>query len=699
MAAVTPTSTGEARSQLVNVWQDRIKRARAVRKQYEPGWLLDLAFAAGQQWVAYDRRHHKVRALADLDPRYEDRELYTADRIKEYRDAILAELNADDDRQTLLAAREGAISEAAAGELNKVAGYAWDHDWNADAALRRARRYCVDTGVAAIRCRWNPARGDVTGHAPIDQYGTPVADPAALSHLVEHGQLPDGSLPKFKPVREGATDWLPYSSFHMLTPPGVVHEDDFPWEVLMIPTLVDDLKGEYGPVAANLTEDADIASTMGIPAGRQAQAGEVTTDRLRGFCWQYLCFERPTQAHPMGQVIVFASSQMVLLDAREGLDYTDEQGRPHSGIVYLHYSRRSDRFWSGSFIQGLRDPQRIINRRKTQNVEIIDRHMPKTYVGKGDLPETPAGIPGEIVEMDPNAKGPPVFFPGAGPGAWMYSDIASLDEDLSHASTMSALKLGENPQGVETYSQLVVLTELEQLKRSEIRLEHRAAVGLLEIMSLKDIERYWPQEKMIYVQGDEDQVTQQLFRKEQIPSQYMVRRATGAPLPRSQAAELKKLDAIWAAAVQAWVAVNDGQTWVEWYADSLEAGQPVDLPEAPKDSQQEMARLENLLMRQGQQPQVMDYDVMPIHLPEHRQAEDEARAAGDIAQLARIVRHVQDHIQMAQQNAAQLAQAQQQPSPLGPGAPTAPQPFTPQPREPYPNRIGAEFTSLAGGNQ
>jgi len=321
--------------------------------------------------------------------------------------------------------------------------------------------------------------------------------------------------------------------------------------------------------------------------------------------------------------------------------------------------------------------------------------MPRTYVKKGDLPETPAGVPGEIVEMDSQA-GEPVFFNGAGPGAWMYQDIASLDEDLSHASTLSALKLGENPQGVDTYSQLVVLNELEQLKRSEIRLEHRAAIGLLQIMSLKDIERYWPQEKMIAVEGDEDQLRQQLFRKDTIPSQYLIRKATGAPMPRSQAAELKKLDAIWAAAVQAWVAVNDGQTWVEWYADSLEAGQPVDLPEAPKDSQQEMARLENLLMRQGQQPPVMDYDVMPIHLPEHRQAEDEARASGDIATLARIVRHVQDHIAMAQQNAAQLAQAQQAPSPLGP-QPLQPQ--IPNPREPYPNRIGPEFTSLAGGNQ
>lgn len=698
MTALTPTSASEQRSHLVQTWETRIKRARAVRRVYESGWLLDLAFAAGQQWVAYDRKQHKVRALADMDPRYEDRELYTADRIKEYRDAILAELNADEDRQTLLAARDGFISEAAADELNKVAGYAWDHDWNADAALRRARRYCVDTGVAAIRCRWNPTRGDVTGHAPIDQQGTPIADPGALSHLVEHGQLPDGSLPRFKPVREGATDWLPYSSFHLLTPPGVVHEDDFPWEVLAIPTAIDDLKAEYGAAAANLVEDADIASTMGVPAGRQGMAGEVTMDRLRGFCWQYLCFERPTMQHPMGQVIVFATNQFVLLDARDGLDYTDEQGRPHSGIVYLHYSRRSDRFWSGSFVQGLRDPQRIINRRKTQNVEIIDRHMPRSWVKKGDLPETPAGIPGEFVEMDQNASGPPTFFPGAGPGPWMYEDITSLDDDLAHASTLSALKLGENPAGVDTYSQLVVLNELEQLKRSEIRLEHRAAVGLLEIMSLRDVERYWPDEKMIYVEGDEDQVRQQLFRKEQIPSQYMVRKATGAPLPRSQAAELKKLDAIWAAAVQAWVAVNDGQTWVEWYANSLEAGQPVDLPEAPKDSQQEMARLENLLMRQGQQPPVMDYDVMPIHLPEHRAAEDEARAAGDIGTLTRIVRHVQDHIQVAQQNAAQLAAAQQAPSPLGP-QPAAPAPLSPSPREPYPNRIGPEFTSLAAGNQ
>jgi GAF domain-containing protein len=295
----------------------------------------------------------------------------------------------------------------------------------------------------------------------------------------------------------------------------------------------------------------------------------------------------------------------------------------------------------------------------------------------------------------------------------MEADIAGLIDDMGHASTIAAIRMGENPEGVDTYSQLALLNDNETAKRARTFRDRRRQIGTLVELGVYDIRKYWPDEKQILVAGAESQIERVMFEKAQIPDFFMVSIAPGAPAPRSQGAQLKQLDAIWAAAVQAWVAVNDGNSWVEWYAESVKAGKPLDLPSAKSDTQRDLAYLENRYMAEGILPPVMDYDVLTIHLPVHREAEDQARAAGDEATVQRITLHIQQHIAQAQANAAQLqATAEGQPptAALGqPGAPGSAQPFgaangagqvqymNPRAREPYPQTIPGDFASLARG--
>jgi hypothetical protein len=91
-----------------------------------------------------------------------------------------------------------------------------------------------------------------------------------------------------------------------------------------------------------------------------------------------------------------------------------------------------------------------------------------------------------------------------------------------------------------------------------------------------------------------------------------------------------------------------------------------------------MARLENLLMQQGEAMPVMDYDLLPVHLPVHREAMDEARASGDTQTLARLDAHVKSHVRQAQENAAQAAATAGQ-APPPPGPPAAPLDTAPPP--------------------
>lgn len=679
MAVAVPTRATKGTDQIVATWRDRIVRAKEARRPFEKTWLSSMAFAAGQHWLVWDELAGQQRHISTVDPRYRNRVLYTADRINEYLQAQYGELNNDNDRPELITVQDGDSAEEIARELNLAVAHGWDNEWKAADALARARLFCLVMGHSAVRMRFNASKGQVTDHQPVGQDGQLITDPMALQMLEQHGVLPDGSLPRFETVHEGRSIMEAYTAFQLLTPPGVIHEDDFPWEVIVRPVPVEDLHDEYGAAAEGLVEDTDIASAAGLSTGQGVSGTGVTPQggsaRLREHCWLYTGFRRPCRQYPDGQTVVLASNDHRLLNVEEKLPYKNADGDPSSGIAYFHWWRLTDRFQSRALIEPLKDPQRLINERETQNAEIIARGMPKAFVKEGDLPQTPTGVPLEIIEMKSDAS-PPQFHQGIGPGAWMYEDLAHHADNLAHASTLSALRLGENPQNVDTYSQLFLLNENESRKRDPILSDHRRQRDKLVEFGVHDIREWWPETKMILVSGPEGELSRQEFKKSKMPDFYVVKQASGVSAPRSQAAEIKKVDAIWQAALASQVVAHDPDGWMRWYATSLSAGEMLELPEPQKESQEQFAAFENYLMENGEEVQPADYDLLPVHLPVHREAQDQARAAGDMELYQRLQRHIDASQAVVAANAAQLAavtpppaeamQPEQQPPPQGP---------------------------------
>jgi len=589
-----------------------------------------------------------MRHLSELDPRYKNRNLYTADRITEYMRAQLGELSIGNDRLDLEAVQDGDEAEQVAKELNSAVEYAWNHEWNAQKALRRARGYALTMGVSALRARFDPTKGPVAGRLPVGQDGQPVTDQTELGSLAQNGTLTDGSLPRYQVVNEGRTCLEPLTAFHLFTPPGIPHEDDFPWEAIGRPVPLDTVLDEFGDAAAGLTEDRDIASAAGIATGQRIAVGS-NQARLRDHVWLYTCYDRPCKRYPQGRVVVLAGNSYRLLQVTEKLDYQRPNGDWHTGIVYFHWQRLDDRFQSRAFIENLKDGQRTINEIKTTQLEILWRGLPKVFTKEGDLIHDPAGLPLENIEMRADAA-QPSFFGGIGPGLWMDAMIASCDNDLSHASTLSPLKLGANPQGVDTYAQLQLLNQNENYKRSDIITDHQQQIATLEELGVYDIRHYWPAEKQIMVAGDEGQIQEQTFRKSRIPDFFHAKVADGVALDRSEAAELSKVQAIWQAAESSGLAGDPAnrEKWVRWYAESLDAADSHKLPEQDSESQAEVAAYENFqMLNEGVVSQPSDHDLAPMHLPIHYEAIDRARVAGDAGTLERLQQHVELTIQMA----------------------------------------------------
>jgi hypothetical protein len=564
----------------------------------------------------------------------------------------LGELQSDDDRPELLLAQDGEWQEDFQKAINDAVAHGWDNEFAADDILLSARRMVIDFGVSAIRCRFDPTKGAVKQEAVPHYQGKPVLDIAKANELLQNG--PRGDV-QMKTIREGKIVWEPLTPFNLLVPPGIVHERDMPWIVVVRPQPLDQVQDEFGDAAKDLVEDGDIGSVLGIGANemRSAAGNETsggTSSRLRGHVWVFTCYEMPCGKYPKGRRIVLGSNQMELLAADEQLPYMAPDGSYRPGIAFFHWWRLNDRFWSRAFVEGLKDPQRAINRRETQKNEIIDRGMPFVLVPNGSEVAERRGVPVEVIAVDMSGAngGQPIVNGGIPPGEWFFRDIELQREHASHASTLSPLRLGENPQNVDTYSQLALLNENEQVKRQPIVKEHKQAIEQLVEDSVYDIRTYWGPDKKVLVEGEEGQVAAHVFDATKVPAFYIVRFGKGSAKPRSQAAELKKVDDIAKYSIEAGTPLP-----VDWYKQSLDAGQPQELPEQPTNDQADAAQLENELMFHGNQVEPRYYDNDELHVQIHRSAQIRADMADNVDVSQLVEQHIQAHMAQAQAQAAQ----------------------------------------------
>ena len=654
--------------------RDRIRQGRQYRRTYmEPTWQLNLAYASGKQWLGWHDSSRTLRTIQELDPRYKGRELYTADVITEYRTTALGELGSDNDLPQLLLRSDDQFAEEYQAQLNRALEYGWDHEWDGDDVLAQVDRFVVDLGTAAVRCRYDSAQGPLVADNVPHLQGLPVLDPQQAMGLMADGPNPDVTM---QPLRQGRICWEPLSCFDLIVPPGAVHERQFPWECVVRPAYLPDVQERYGDIAAQLKEDNDISTGLGLstmsPTSSSGAVYAVTdarSNRLRDHVWLFDFYERPTKASPQGRTFTFASNDLKLIDHAGSLPYQAPDGTWRSGIAYFHWWRVTGRFWSRSLVDVLRDGQRGINKRRTQINEIIDRNMPFVIVQTDSKAKRKSGLVNEIVEVDPQERAPQVV-QGTGPGQWMQADIEAMREDLVHASGINGPRRGENPQNVTTYSQLSLINELDTTKREQIYLERRRAIGRLVEDTVSDIRTYWGPAKQIALAGDE-RIEPFVFDSTKIPPFFVVKIGKGTAKPRSQAAELQKITDLWTAALNAQAAMQNPGVWVRWYKESLEAGVPLELPAEGVEDPGEKAELENHYLQQGVPMPIAYYDIHQAHLVRHRLIQDQAMFAQDMKTWQIVEQHCQLHMNAM---AVQAQQQMLQQAAMLPGPPGGPSP-------------------------
>lgn len=633
---------------LAGVWRSRIQNGLMDRKRFEPQWHINQAFAAGKQWLAWAPRERRLV----IPPLPDGRERYTADVLTQYLWTAAGKFMADDFRPELLFRRQDIESEEFAEQANKALAYGWDYEWDGDKILTQLLVKILTYGTCAIRCRFDPTIGPVIAENVPFKNGEPLLDPQqAVAAVAEAAII--GSTLKFKDIK-GRIVWEPLSPFNLIIPPGLDNEDDFPYEIVVRPRTLDSLKLEYGSkaddLAAEVLSQIDLVGIREQPMADSDLAFASTGGKLEGHVQVYTCYQRPSEELPNGQVTVLAGRDHVL-DVRPELPYQAPDGSRRSGLTYFHYFRVPSRFWSKSLIEPGIGPQRMLNKRRSQQQEIIDRGLPWVAVEEGSLKQPPQGRPLAIVSVKPGAARPQQM-QGIGPGPWMQDDINSIYMDMEKALGLREISLGSHPQGVSAYAALALIGENDQTKMDPIIQGFKLSVRHIVENTLWDIRRYWPPDKQIALGGNNGLLQSFTFNASKIPDFFQVEIAKGASKPRSQGAKIQMIYDLFQQG-----AATSQPLPIDWLFDSLQAGEPLPLPDEPQNIHRHKAEIENQEMMAGQQMGVAYFDPPEVHVPIHRDQQVQAELTGNLQAAQLLEQHIRAHLQVAALNSAEQAQA------------------------------------------
>jgi len=684
-APVTAPPISEADRELLAPWIRRRDLARADRKRYEQTWAVNQFFAAGIQWLSLEQATGRIAE----DPNARDkrgRPLDVVDVLSQYNGTVIGKLAQGDMRPELLSMYDNdAQADMYAEQLNAAVGFAWDEECKADRRFLAILRTLVELGTAGIRCRVDRVSGKLLAPEWPHANGQPLlGDGEAQQHME---QMYTAGMPvDLRPLREAKLALEKLSPWNILPPPGIEDSDEWPWELIVRPVHIPELKMVYGDKAAGVT--ADRIEDMGMLAysvqrtSSQAAQPAVVTG-LKEHALVYTGYLKPNNEYPDGQTVVYTHDGH-LLDQVESLPYTQSPWGPRSGITYFRWGILEGRFWGRAFMEPGVGPQKIRNKRSSQIDLTIDSGQNKIFIEEGSIDTSKLkGVPNEIVKVKPGAT-MPKSDGGIQPGAWMQADLELQDTNIQKALGIYGVGLGENPQAVTTYGQLALLNENESTKFGPIAQDFKLNVCDV-VRDMIEAMKQWPADKQILIAGDENKLRALAFNaKAAVPSAYLVRPASGSALPRSEGAELQKVTDIMNQAVATGAAVQQPAEWLAWYVQSLNEGKADTIPNTGLGvEQRRKAALENVVMvHAGQVLPVAPEDDAQIHVTEHdeeivRLQESVAEGDAQAAQLVQVVeQHKQLHLEQAQQNAGQVQSSlpPRGPAPGPPGIPTPPSP-------------------------
>jgi hypothetical protein len=350
-------------STIASLENDFYNPAKAIRRQFEPQWLLNVAFTLGKQWVSVDG----LGMLNSVDS--EDRVTLTDNRIRGIVRSSIAKQTKNDPMWSGVPA-DSSDDEIVRARMREVI---FEHYWRELEWRRRLRMWLwwkEVTGAGFVKQWWDHTAGETItviardGVVVLDAFGGPVT-PDRVRHALSEDQR-EGLVEQRLTFGDVKAELVPPFSLvvdPLATSEGLTTAEYVVQDSILSPATIRRLYPKYG---GELVEDA-------VPYGGalEARFPGLTRylDHERGAAGRRGCKVRelwslPGVGGPRGKHAVYTPNGELLL----------EEDNPYPFLCYsMMGADPSGRFWPDAPVNDYISPQTELNKTKSQIADNAER--------------------------------------------------------------------------------------------------------------------------------------------------------------------------------------------------------------------------------------------------------------------------------------------------------------------------------------
>jgi predicted component of type VI protein secretion system len=305
------------------------------------------------------------------------------------------------------------------------------------------------------------------------------------------------------------------------------------------------------------------------------------------------------------------------------------------------------RFWPTSVVEQLRPVQTELNKTRSQLRENAARignpAMLKNRLSNVDY----TGLPGEVIEYDdltPNAV-PSYLQPPQMP-SYVEQEIDWLQQSIQEISGQHEVSAGQAPPGVTAASAISLLQEQDDTRLGPDIAEMERAIGQAGEKVGKLIGRFYTDERLVRIGGDDADWDIFAFRGSMIGGDTKVSVQAGSAIPLSKAGKQAAMQQIITLFIQNGVPLSPRQL-ARFLKDMEVGGFERMVEQFNQDEQQVNSEHRRLAM--GMALPINTYDNDEAHVELHHEWMKGARYQRLIAQVPQIAQVVEQHVALHQQ--------------------------------------------------
>lgn len=632
-------------------------QARAARRRFEASWSMNVAFAEGEQWVAFaGSRLFKPK----LDP---DRITLTYNRILPAIRKEVAKLTKQ--RPTFKARpRTAGDDDMAAAELaEQILEYHWNH-LRLPTHFPRALLWSRACVAGFLKVTWDSTLGDGTdvlvgpdGQPVVGADQRPITIPMDPEQLAAQMGLPSGSIQR-RTVNQGDIRVAVRSPFQIFPDPLAETFDEIEWLVEESIVSADYVRDRYKvAVEPDTPANPGVVQTQLMPFGSQSGA-------YKGVKLMEL-WRKPCGRYPNGYTATWTGKQLL-----------EENDRPFDPMPYVMF-RGIDlpgRFWGTCISEQMRDAQTEKNKTHSQLAENRNRIgnptliADRTAIGDPDEFERQASQPGGVLYVDPTSQDPfPRYLSAPEMPAYVEQLLDRQEQELQEISGQHDVSNAQVPPGVTAASAINLLQEQDDTMLGPSIIDMAAALSDLGSKILRLTARFYDDQRTIALATDNDGWKIFDFRGAMLKDHTHVECQVGSLIPQSTAAKQAFIQSIITLFLQNGQAVP-AKNLARAFRD-MQIGGAEHLVDEYSRNEEQIQR-ENSLLAQGQLLPINNYDDDDAHIDGHQDFQRQPRYQRMPDPVKAVFeQHVAAHRQrQADQQAAeqqvqmmpQLAQAGQQ---------------------------------------